>query len=107
MINKIQAGKVMDHTAGSNISSGDLVVVGVRVGIAVADIASGAVGALEMEGVFEMPKLASDNIAQGALVYWDATPGEITTTASGNTLVGYAFEAAGAATTTCKVKINA
>lgn len=103
----IQPGHVLDHTPGSDVANGALVVMGVRVGIALTDIASGATGAVRVEGVFSLPKLSTDVIAQGALVYWDASPGEITTTASGNTLAGYAVEAAGNGVLTCKVKINA
>jgi len=115
MKNKIKDGKTMNYTASADISSGDLVVVGVRVGVAAADIANGAVGVLEMEGVFELPKVTGA-ITQGALVYWDAdgTPvggvsgdGGLTTSTSGNTLAGYAVEAAGETAATVKVKLNA
>lgn len=103
----IQPGLALDHTPGSNVSAGDVVVMGVRVGVALADIASGEVGAVQVDGIFELPKLSTDVIAQGALVYWDTTPGEITTTVGSNVLAGYAAVAAGNGTTTCKVKLNA
>lgn len=103
----IQPGDVIDHTPGSAVANGAVVVMGVRVGVALAAIAANEVGAVRVAGVFELPKLSTDVIAQGALVYWDTSPGEITTTSSGNTLAGYAVAAAGNGTTTCKVKLNA
>jgi predicted RecA/RadA family phage recombinase len=105
--NFIQPGEVIDHTPGSAVSSGDVVVMGVRVGIALADIEAGAVGAVQVSGVFELPKLSTDVIAQGALVYWDTTPGEITVVVGSNVVAGYAVAAAGNGVTTCKVKLNA
>lgn len=103
----IQPGEVIDHTPGSDVAAGAIVVMGVRVGVALAAIAANAAGAVQVSGVFELPKLSTDVIAQGALVYWDTTPGEMTTTSAGNTLAGYAVAAAGNGTTTVKVKLNA
>jgi predicted RecA/RadA family phage recombinase len=72
-----------------------------------ADIAADATGSVQVTGVFQLPKKAADTVAQGALVYWDATNQQITTTASGNTLAGFAAHAAAATTTAVDVKINA
>lgn len=102
-----QPGEVADYTAGANIASGDVVVMGVRVGVALAAIANGKTGSVQVSGVFRLAKLSTDNIAQGALVYWDNTNKRITSTSSGNTLAGYAFNAAGASTTAIDVKLNA
>lgn len=102
----IQPGEVIDHTAGSNLTSGAVVVMSTLVGVALVDIASGATGSVQIAGVFEINKLSTDVIAQGDLVYWDATPGEITTTSAGNTLAGKAVSAAGNGVLTVKVKLN-
>jgi len=107
MKNFVQEGEHITYTASADISSGDVVVVGARIGIASKDIASGATGALAVKKVFTLPKKSTDVIAQGALVYWDADPGEITVTATDNTLAGYAHSAAGSGTTTVNVNINA
>lgn len=107
MKNFLHEGERITVTAGVGVSSGDLVVVGSRVAVACADIATGATGAAATEGVFTLPKKSTDVIAQGVPVYWDADPGEITTTATDNTLAGYAFAAAGGGTTSAQVKINA
>jgi len=103
----VQPGEVIEHTPGSDVANGAVVVMSKLVGVALASIAAGVPGPVQISGVFELPKLAADAIAQGDEVYWDASPGEITTTSSGNTLAGKAVVAAGAATTTCKVKLNA
>jgi predicted RecA/RadA family phage recombinase len=103
----VQPGKVLDYANGSTArASGDVVVVGTMVGVCLAAIAANAVGSVMIAGVFDVPKLGTDTPAQGALVYWDATNSRMTTTASGNTLAGKAFEAAGSGTTTMKVLLN-
>lgn len=103
----VQPGDVLDYTPGGAVANGKMVVTGVRVGIALAAIAAGATGPLAVRGVFTYAKLSTDNIAQGALVYYDAANDRLTTTASGNTLAGYAAGAAAAATTTVNVSLNA
>jgi predicted RecA/RadA family phage recombinase len=105
--NYLQDGEVLDHTAGADIASNAVVVMGVRVGVALAAIADGAVGPVMVEGVFSLAKKSTDVIAQGAIVYWDDTNKEVTTTSTDNTLMGYAVEAAGSGITTAKVKLNA
>jgi predicted RecA/RadA family phage recombinase len=104
MKNRIQNGKVLDYVNGTGtaILSGSLVIFGVLFGIAVTDIAIGETGAVELQGVFELPK-ATGAITQGAKVYWDATAGKITTTASTNTAIGAASEAALSGDATVKV----
>jgi predicted RecA/RadA family phage recombinase len=106
--NYIQEGTVMIYTASAvAVASGALVVAGARVGVALADIALGAQGPIDVEGVWLVAKLATDNVAQGAELYWDAANSRLTTTANGNVKAGYAFAAAGAGVTTVSIKINA
>lgn len=107
MKNFIQPGDVLDYTAGANITRGQVVVMGVRVGVAVSDIANGSSGAVRVRGVVELAKASADTIAQGALVYWSAANSNITSTDSGNTLAGYAAAAAGNGVTTIRVALNA
>ncbi len=102
----VQPGNVLDHTPAADVASGAVVVIGARVGVALADIAANATGSLQVTGVFQLPKKSADTIAQGALVYWDATNSQITTTASGNTLAGFAANAAAASVTSVNVKVN-
>lgn len=102
-----QPGEVMDYAAAAATASGDVVVVGTRVGVALTAIAAGSTGSLAVTGVHTLAKLSTDVVAQGALLYWDATNKRLTTTASGNTLAGYAFNAAAAASTVADIKLNA
>lgn len=106
-IKYVMTGDVIDYTAGSAIVAGQVLLVGARVGVALNPIANGAVGPVRMRGVFTVAKLSTDNMAQGALVYWDNSNSRLTTTASGNTLAGYAAKAAGSGATTVEVSLNA
>lgn len=107
--NYIMSGEVLDYTnsTGAAIASGAVVLMGVRVGVALVNIADGASGSVRVRGVFTVAKLSTDTPAQGALLYWDATNKRLTTTASGNTLAGFAAKAAGSGATTVEVSINA
>lgn len=103
----VQAGKVLDFpNPGAAIASGDGVLVGTKVGIALANIAPSATGSVQICGVFSMPKLAADNMAIGALVYWDNTNKRLTTTSAGNMLAGVAAAAAPASTPVVSVLLN-
>jgi len=104
--NYIQEGEVLNHVAAAAIISGAVVLIGKRIGVAVADIASGEIGALAVEGVFALPKVAANAPAQGALLYWDNTAKLITTTAAGNTLAGYAAAPAVNGDATVQININ-
>lgn len=107
--NYIFSGDVLDYTnaGGTTIASGAAVLMGSRLGIALADIAPGTTGNVRMRGVFTVAKLSTDDVGQGDLLYWDATNSRLTKTASTNTLAGFAAGAAGAAVTTVAISINA
>ena len=104
--NYIQGGGVINFNASADISSGDMVLVGNRVGIALGDIAIGATGAVQMEGVFEVPKEASLAVGQGDLLYLNVAETELDKTATSQFIAGYAFEASATADTTVLVKLN-
>jgi predicted RecA/RadA family phage recombinase len=107
MKNYIQPGDVLNHVAASAIDSGDVVVMGQRIGIAMADIAQNATGAVAVSGVFELPVVTAGAIAQGALVYWDVADGEINASSGGNIPAGYAAKAKVSGNTTILVNLNA
>lgn len=69
----VQPGEVIDYTAGANIASGQVVLMGARIGVALKAIANGETGPMQVTGVFNIAKLSTDNMAQGALLYWDNT----------------------------------
>lgn len=108
MKNYIQKGDRIQfaNSTGGTITSGSGVLVGKRVGVAVADIANTTTGILAMEGVFNLPKLSTDVIAQGDLLYWDNTNKRLTSTTTSNTLCGYAQNAAGNGVSTIDIMLN-
>jgi predicted RecA/RadA family phage recombinase len=95
MINKVQEGKKLDfvNTTGAAIKSGDLVIFGALAAVAITDIAAGDTGAVDLQGVYRLPK-AAGAITQGAKLYWVTADKNLSTVAAGNTLVGAAAEAA-------------
>lgn len=111
MKNKISDGKTQNFTAGAAYVAGDVFVfktsatVG-HIGVVVTDVANGAEGVAEIEGVFELPAKAADTPAIGDLLYWDATNKELTTTSTNNTLAGKAWTAKAADVTKIKIKLN-
>jgi len=109
MDNFVQKGVNLDYTnsTGSAISSGDPVLIGVRIGIAETDIANGYSGSILVEGVVTVTKKTADSVSQGALLYWDANNEYFTTTAGGNTQAGYATTSSASGVTTVNLKLNA
>lgn len=106
MNNYVMSGDVINYVAGATISSGQVLLIGKRIGVALTDIANGATGAVRMEGIFTVAKLSTDVVAQGDLLYWDDTNHRLTKTATDNTLAGYASAAAGNGVTTVEISIN-
>lgn len=109
--NKVYSGEVLNHVAGSDLSSGDVVLFGAvnsveaRIGIVLADIANGATGALAIKGVWRLPKKASDGgITQGAVVFLDS--GDVTDTVTDNHRCGRAASTQVEADTTVDVLID-
>jgi predicted RecA/RadA family phage recombinase len=107
--NHIQLGDVMPWTnsTGADVLSGAPALIGERLGVALGDIADGASGSVAVCEVFTLPKEAALAVAQGATLYWDDTNKVLTTTATANTLAGFAFAAALAADATVEIKLNA
>ncbi len=90
------------NTTGALVKGGDLVIIGDVVGVAAVDITDGALGALQMEGVFRLPKDGAA-VAVGARVYVDA--GGVTAT-PGQNPAGVAWADAAASDSLALVKIN-
>ena len=99
MKNYQQNGKSLDIVASSAYSSGDLVVEGNIVGVAVADIASGDTGSIACSGVYTFEKTTVSSLAQGAIAYYTGT--KLTATTSDDA-VGYVVSVDG---TTVSLKI--
>ena len=67
----VQKGHQIDYTPSSAVVAGQVIVLGNTVGIANVPIAASALGALTVEGLFDVAK-ATGAITVGAAVYWDA-----------------------------------
>ena len=104
--NYIQEGKSLNYTpSGADVASGDFLVIGAIGAVAKTDIADGKTGAVHICGVFSVAKV-SGAITQGAKLYWNSTNSNLTTTASGNTLVGVAAAAAASGDATVPLLLN-
>lgn len=95
----------LTNNTGSAISSGDAVVFGNRVGVAVTDIAAAASGAVSFRGVYQFNKVVGETYAQGDNVYWNATLSKITEVTDAGVYVGKVVAAAAAAGTTANVRL--
>jgi predicted RecA/RadA family phage recombinase len=106
----VQDGAAIDYTPGANVAAGDVVVQGELVGIAKTPIAANALGALAVDGVFDLPKATGGGsaITAGAVVYWDAGNAQATTSAAAgaNKLLGKTIAAAADADTTVRVRLS-
>lgn len=109
-----QPGEVMDWTnaTGSDVSSGDVVVIGAVLGVALVDIANGATGSVAISGVYTAPKVSGAVIAQGESLTWDVSAGAFddnAASAATGDITGapaVAFEGAGNGATTLAVKLT-
>lgn len=80
----------IDYTpSGSDVTAGDVIVLGSMVAIADSDIADGKLGALALEGVFKVPKITGA-LAVGVPVYWDPTGNPVGGTAGSGAATGTA-----------------
>ena len=97
-------GNYIDHTPGSAVAAGDVVVIGSIVAVAPRPIAANELGSVAVEGVFTVAKDDSD-IAAGNAVNYYATSG-VMTTANTGVAAGYAVAAAVTGATTVDVKLD-
>ena len=107
MKNYIQGGKSISHTSTVAVTSGQALLIGALLAVAINNNPANTECEFVTEGVFELPKANTADIGQGDDVYWDDTAKVITATATDNTRVGKAWLGAGNPSTTVWVKINA
>jgi len=105
--NYAQDGKTIPlvNSGATDVHSGDPVVVGKLIAVAITDIPTGDTGDGFTEGVFLLPKVSADAVTAGAQVY--LKDGKITIEETDAVAAGIAWEDAGANTTVVEVKINA
>jgi len=104
----------VDYTPAAAVTGGDVVVSGGIVGIVPTDLAASEKGALQIDGVFQVPK-STGAIVAGQPVYWnptgtpdsgDASSGAANQTGNG-TYMGIAVQAQASGDNTCLVILNA
>ena len=110
MKNFVADGNTVTTTAGSAISSGDVVALNDMVGIAQNDATSGASVVTAIVGVFSVAKVSAQTWAVGDKVNWDASASNFTTAATAAagdvTAAGVCMEAAGSGVTICAVRLS-
>ena len=103
------SGEVYDVTLSGTITSGSGILVGERLGVALVDGVSGDKIAVQVTGVWTLPKAtgAGKSFTQGALVYWDDTNKrvDVTDNSGANKQIGWAYEAASTSDTTVSVDL--
>jgi len=107
MDNYVQPGHSIEYSnSGSAITSGSVVTLLDRCGIALTDIAATTgVGTVNLSGVYTLAKDNDEAIAQGEMLYFDSSDSTVTKTAAGNTPIGVAHEAATETSTSMKVRL--
>jgi len=103
----VHDGNTIDHTPGSDVAAGAVVVQGEMIGVAKVPIPANKLGALAVVGVFDFPKATGGGtaITAGANCYWNAGAQQATTTATGNKLIGKCVRAAADADTTVRIRL--
>lgn len=104
--NFVQPGEVLDLTAPYQRNAGQAAKIGSIVGVAVNTVANAAVGQFAFTGVWTLTKATGQAWTEGALIYWDDTNKNCTTTSTSNTRIGVATAAAASGDTTGKVRLN-
>ncbi len=105
----IQDGKSIDYTPSAAVTAGDVVVLQDLIGIAKVDIEANQLGALAVEGVFEMPKASGSETAilVGTKVYWNATASQVVSEDEGtHKYLGKAVATAGTGDDTVLIRLE-
>lgn len=105
MKNFIQPGEALTLIAPYDVASGGGFLVGSIFAVASIAAVNGAEVVGRTVGVYDLPK-ATGAVTQGAKLYWDNTNKVLTTTASGNTLVGTAVRAQQSGDATARVRLG-
>lgn len=95
------------YTSATALTAGQVVVVGGRCYIAAHGSAANSPGLLYARGRATFAKgTTAAAISIGDSTYWDDTSNVVTTSTSGNTLLGIAWEAAGTAAGTISCRFG-
>lgn len=104
--NLVAPGDVLDYTVPSatTIASGDPVLIGDLLGVALIGGTTGDMIPIQVEGVFTLAKTTGEAWTLGSKLYWSAGTSKVTTTATSNKHIGYAAADAASGDTTGNVK---
>ncbi len=104
----VQDDDYVDITPTADVLVGDVIVQGDLIGIATRPIPANTLGALCVEGLFDVPKTAGagTGMAAGTKVYWDATNIVATPTAGANKFLGKTTLATADIDTTVRVRLQ-
>ena len=107
--NYIKPGEHLPFTAGADVASGGVVVLGTLVAVALTSVASGSTGEAGVEGVWELPKATGAAINAWTKPSYDISAGNFAVAgseAAGDVIGGViAVETAGSSATTVKVRL--
>ncbi|WP_158873993.1 DUF2190 family protein [Antarcticirhabdus aurantiaca] len=107
MKNYVQNGDTVGLPAPYAVNSGEGALIGSLFGVALAKYANGDPKAQwRTVGVVSLPKTSAQAWTPGQKVYWDATNKVVTSTATGNTLIGAATAVAANPSATGEVRLN-
>lgn len=103
----VQKGESIDWTnsTGADIGYRDVIPLGGRIFIAGENIANGATGTIQSEGVWELPADNTTAFVVGDVLYWDAAANQLTKTA-GTYKAGYCTAPKVQSDTVAWAKIN-
>lgn len=92
----------------TDLEAGSVVVLNDLVGITTRSIPAGHLGALQLRGVFDMPKRVGNNqaIAKGKKVYWHLNQEAVHDAAGGSVFAGYAVRDAAGDDPTVRVRLG-
>lgn len=107
MQNYKQPGHILTLTAPSGgVESGGGVQIGRLFVVATNDADEGDEFEGHTVGVFVLPKATGQAWAEGDALFWDSTPGEATTTETGNLFIGCAIATTASGATEGEVRLN-
>lgn len=95
-------GRLPFTAPAGGVVSGTAYLIGALLVVALFSAAAGAQFTGQVEGVVTLPK-ASGAVTEGALLYWDNTAKNVTTTPTSNTKIGYALAAQASGDATVQV----
>ena len=104
----LHEGKAIDYTPNEDIAAGSVVTIFELIGIAHRDIPSGQLGALSVQGVYDVVKAvgAGKAIPEGSKIYWDSLNKIATAVEADGIYMGKAVKAAGDNDATVRVRLD-